>query len=312
MTLIQLEYIISLDKYRHFVTAADKCFVTQPTLSMQIQKLEDELRVKIFDRTKQPIEPTPMGIRIIEQARLVLEASSKIPEMIDEVKGEIKGELKIGIIPSIAQYLVPLFITQTLGEYPGLQIQIDELLTDQVVKALNDNEIDIGIIATPLDLPGISEIPVFYEPFIVFTSQTHHLFKKVTIKPSDLSIEDIWLLSEGHCFSSQAINLCGVKEKYTQKLALKYKSGSLESLIKLVEQQYGYTLLPYLSMLEMSQNRKKMVRQFAEPVPRREISLIVKDTFVKERMLKMIKKKIEDNIPKDLLNLGNSMLVNWK
>lgn len=312
MTLIQLEYIIALNKYRHFVTAAEKCFVTQPTLSMQIQKLEDELGVLIFDRTKQPVTPTPIGKQIIDQAKQILEASQKIPEMIKEIKGEINGELRIGIIPTIAPYLVPRFITQTLKEYPDLKIQIDELLTDQVVDALNDNEIDMGIIATPLHENGIREIPIFYEPFIAYISEGHHLFSQEQITPSDLSIDDIWLLNEGHCFSSHSINLCGIEQNFTHSLALQYKSGSLESLIKLVEQQYGYTLLPYLAMLDMTDDRKKMVRTFTEPTPCREISIIVKHTFLKEKTIKLIKSKIEENIPKELLKLGNGMLVAWK
>ena len=182
MTLIQLEYIIALNKYRHFVTAAENCFVTQPTLSMQIQKLEDELGVLIFDRSKQPVEPTIIGKKIIEQAKLIIESSKKVAEMIDEMKGEINGELRIGIIPTIAPYLVPLFITQTLKAFPQLKIQIDELLTDQIVKALNDNELDMGIIATPLKQQGIREIPVFYEPFLELASLFLILAKSVLMQ----------------------------------------------------------------------------------------------------------------------------------
>lgn len=312
MTLVQLEYIIALNKHRHFVTAAEKCFVTQPTLSMQIQKLEDELGVIIFDRSRQPVEPTPLGEKIISQAKLIVEASKKIPEMIEEVKGEVKGELRIGIIPTIAPYLVPLFITQTLNQFPELHIQIEELMTEQVVQKLNDNELDMGIIATPLQANGIREIPLYYEPFLVYASEKHQLFGKRKINPVDLSIDDIWLLNEGHCFSSHSINLCGVNEIHTQSLALNYKSGSLESLVKLVEQQYGYTLLPYLAMLDMDEKRKKMVRQFDEPIPCREISIVVKETFLKEQTIKLIKSKITENVPKDLLNLGEGMLVTWK
>jgi LysR family transcriptional regulator, hydrogen peroxide-inducible genes activator len=312
MTLIQLEYVIALNKYRHFVTAAEKCFVTQPTLSMQIQKLEDELGVIIFDRSRQPVEPTPLGEKIISQAKSIIEASKKIPEMIEEIKGEVKGELRIGIIPTIAPYLVPLFITQTLNEYPELQIQIEELMTDQVVTKLNDNELDMGIIATPLQVSGIREIPLYYEPFLVYASEKHQLFGKKRINPADLSIDDIWLLNEGHCFSSHSINLCGVNKIHTQSLALNYRSGSLESLVKLVEQQYGYTLLPYLAMHDMEDKRKLMIRQFDEPIPCREISIVVKETFLKERTIKLIKSKIEENVPKDLLKLGDRMLVSWK
>ncbi len=312
MTLVQLEYIVALNKYRHFVTAAEKCFVTQPTLSMQIQKLEDELDVKIFDRSKQPIEPTVVGEKIIKQAMIVLESANKIPEMIQEIRGNIQGDLNIGIIPTIAPYLVPLFITQTIKEYPDLRIQIEELLTDQIVEALINNDLDIGIIATPLNEPGIREIPLYYEPFVVFSSKEHRFFKKDKINASDLSIDDMWLLNEGHCFSSHAINLCGADQIKTQSLALNYRSGSLESLSKLVEQQYGYTLLPWLSLLDMEERKKDLVREFNAPIPKREISIVVKDTFLKEKMVNAIKDKILENIPEELKTLGDGMLVDWK
>lgn len=312
MTLIQLEYIIALNKYRHFVTAADKCFVTQPTLSMQIQKLEDELGALIFDRKKQPVEPTVIGEKIIKQAMKVLENSKKIPEMIDEIKGEIKGELRIGIIPTIASYLVPLFITQTINEYPDLHIQIEELLTDQIVNALSNNELDIGIIASPLGEPGIREIPLYYEPFIVFASKEHRFFKKDKIDAVDLTVDDMWLLNEGHCFSSHSINLCGVDQIETHTLALNYRSGSLESLSKLVEQQYGYTLLPWLALLDMEERKKELVREFNPPIPKREISIVVKESFLKEKIINVFKNKILENIPQSLKALDDGMLVNWK
>ncbi len=312
MTLVQLEYIVALNKYRHFVTAAEKCYITQPTLSMQIQKLEDELDVKIFDRSKQPIEPTVIGEKIIKQAMIVLESANKIPEMIQEIRGNIQGDLNIGIIPTIAPYLVPLFITQTIKEYPGLHIQIEELLTDQITEALINNDLDIGIIATPLNEPGIREIPLYYEPFVVFSSKEHRFFKKDKINASDLSIDDMWLLNEGHCFSSHAINLCGADQIKTQSLALNYRSGSLESLSKLVEQQYGYTLLPWLSLLDMEERKKDLVREFNAPIPKREISIIVKDTFLKEKMVNAIKDKILENIPEELKSLGAGMLVDWR
>jgi LysR family hydrogen peroxide-inducible transcriptional activator len=312
MTLVQLEYIVALNKYRHFVTAAEKCYITQPTLSMQIQKLEDELDVKIFDRSKQPVEPTVIGEKIIKQAMIVLESANKIPEMIQEIRGTIQGDLNIGIIPTIAPYLVPLFITQTIKEYPDLHIQIEELLTDQITEALINNDLDIGIIATPLNEPGIREIPLYYEPFVVFSSKEHRFFKKDKINASDLSIDDMWLLNEGHCFSSHAINLCGTDQIKTQSLALNYRSGSLESLSKLVEQQYGYTLLPWLSLLDMEERKKDLVREFNAPIPKREISIIVKDTFLKEKMVNAIKDKILENIPEELKSLGAGMLVDWR
>ncbi|MGF1926263.1 MAG: LysR substrate-binding domain-containing protein, partial [Bacteroidia bacterium] len=208
MTLVQLEYIVAVDTYRSFVTAADKCFITQPTLSMQIQKLEEFLNVKIFDRSKQPVVPTELGTQIIDQARIVLQESYKIKELINNQQHEITGELKIGIIPTIAPYLLPEVISAMLGKYPELKLLIWEYTTEDIIHHLKTGVIDCGILATPLVDQQIAETPLYYENFVSYISKNSKLYKKKTIDADDLMDENIWLLNEGHCMRTQVLNIC--------------------------------------------------------------------------------------------------------
>jgi LysR family hydrogen peroxide-inducible transcriptional activator len=203
ISLIQLEYIVAVDTYRHFVTAAEKCFVTQPTLSMQVKKMEEELGVIIFDRTKQPVETTDIGIRIVEQARVILHESAKIRDIIQDHFDTVSGELKIGIIPSLAPYLLPLFIGSLAKKYPDLEIQVKELITDEVVEELKKGLIDVGIIVTPLKEEGILEKPLFYEGIKIYTNPQHSFIKQMEIDLNEIESPDIWLLSQGHCFRHQ-------------------------------------------------------------------------------------------------------------
>ncbi|MBI9069887.1 MAG: LysR family transcriptional regulator [Salinivirgaceae bacterium] len=222
MTLVQLEYIIALDTHRHFINAAESCFVTQPTLSMQIKKLEEELDILIFDRTKQPVEPTLIGKKVIEQAKTLIKGKGRIADIIANTRNDISGELKIGIIPTIANYLVPLFVPKLAEKYPDLDIYIEELMTHQVVESLNNGTIDLGIVATPLSEDGINEIPVYYEPFVLYVSEQHKLFQEKTISSRDLKLDEMWLLSDGHCFRNHVINLCGDENYFHQKLGFGY------------------------------------------------------------------------------------------
>jgi len=208
ISLIQLEYIIAVDTYRHFVTASEKCFVTQPTLSMQIKKLEEELGVIIFDRSKQPIIPTEIGKKIIEQARIVVAESNNITEIINTHNNSISGELTIGIIPSLAPYLLPLFIGDFNRKYPDVKVKILELLTEEIIIELKKDTIDVGILVTPLSEKGIIEQPLFYEEMLLYINKNHAFSKKENINPIELASSDLCLLNKGHCFRSQVINLC--------------------------------------------------------------------------------------------------------
>jgi len=301
MTLVQLEYIVAVDTYRSFVSAAEKCFVTQPTLSMQIQKLEEFLNVKIFDRSKQPVTPTEIGSQIIEQARIVLQESSKIKEIISNQQQDVTGELKIGIIPTIAPYLLPEVIASMLEKYPDLKLLIWEYTTEDIVHHLKTGVIDCGILATPLVDANIAEHPLYYETFVGYVSKNSKLYKKKTIDAQDFEEENIWLLNEGHCMRSQVLNICR-STKNNRLQSLTYNTGSVETLIRMVDVNDGTTLLPELSLHDLNNKQLNKVRYFKSPEPVREISLVTHKNFVKKKMLSALKEEILALIPKGMKN----------
>lgn len=312
MTIVQLEYIIAVETYRHFVTAAEKCNVTQPTLSMQIRKLEEELDVLIFDRAKQPIEPTVIGKRIIDQARTIIQGKFRITELIDNTRNEVSGQVRIGIIPTIASYLVPLFIPQLVEKYPDLNIHIEELMTHEVVEKLKKGQIDLGIVATPLVEEGIVEQPVYYESFALYVSENHKLYNEDKISSRELTLDEMWLLTDGHCFRNHVINLCGEQQYIPKKLKFSYKTGSLEVLMRFVDSHYGYTLLPHLATLNLNKEQVNKLRFFKEPAPKREISIIMPEGFLRDKLVDAIKKEIRINIPNELRHLDNGKVIQWK
>ena len=299
MTLVQLEYIVAVDTYRSFVHAAEKCFITQPTLSMQIQKLEDFLNVKIFDRSKQPVIPTEIGTQIISQARIVLQENKKIKEIISSQQQDVVGELKIGIIPTIAPYLLAEVIALMLEKYPDLKLLIWEFTTEDIIHNLKTGVIDCGILATPLVESTLNETPLYYENFVSYISKNSKLFKKKTIDPNDLEDENIWLLNEGHCMRNQVLNICrSTKENRLQSLT--YNTGSVETLIRMVDVNDGATLLPELALGELTAKQINKVRYFKSPEPVREISLVTHKNFIKNRMLNALKEEILSIIPKTM------------
>lgn len=312
MTLIQLEYIIAVDTFRHFVKAADYCHVTQPTLSMQIKKLEEELNIVIFDRNKQPVEPTPIGQKVIVQAKAILNGRDRILETIANTRDDISGELRLGIIPTIASYLVPLFIPQMAEKYPDLKIFVEELMTHEVAAKLKAGTIDLGIISTPLLEDGIQEIPIYYESFVLYVSENHKLYHKDKISSRDIKLDEMWLLSDGHCFRNHVINLCGEVDYFPKKLKFGYKTGSLEVLMKFVEQDFGYTMLPYLSSLDIPESKKHRLRAFKEPTPKREISIITPEGYLKTKLIEAIASEIQGNIPIEMRQLDNGKVIHWK
>jgi LysR family hydrogen peroxide-inducible transcriptional activator len=308
MTLVQLEYIVAVDTYRSFVSAAEKCFVTQPTLSMQIQKLEEFLGIKIFDRSKQPVTPTEIGAQIIEQARLVLQESSKIKEIINDQKQDVTGELKIGIIPTIAPYLLPQVIAAMLNKYPDLKLMIWEYTTEDIIHHLKTGVIDCGILATPLVDQHLNEHPLYYENFVGYVSKNSKLYKKKTIDAEDFEEENIWLLNEGHCMRSQVLNICR-STKNNKLQALTYNTGSVETLIRMVDVNDGTTLLPELSLHDLNNKQLNKVRYFKSPEPVREISLVTHKSFVKKKMLKALQDEILALIPKGMKNRKKKDIV---
>ncbi len=300
MTLQQLEYIIAVDNYRHFLRAAEKCFVTQATLSMMIQKLEEELGVKIFDRSKQPVKPTIVGIKIIAQARRVISESERIEEIIKEEKGEVSGVLKIGIIPTLAPYLVPLFLREFTIAYPLIKLVINEHTTSGIIQGLKNGQLDAGILATPLNDVSLKEKILFYEKYFLYVNDNEKGFNKQYVLPSDIDIDRLWLLEEGHCMRSQILNLCELKKRHQVDEKLHYEAGSIETLKNLVEKNFGITIIPELATFNLSKPQMKRIRYFKAPTPVREISTVIHREYVKDKLIEALNEVILSVIPDEL------------
>jgi LysR family hydrogen peroxide-inducible transcriptional activator len=301
MTLVQLEYIVALDTYRSFGVAAEKCFVTQPTMSMQVQKLEDELGVKLFDRSKQPITPTEIGIEILEQSRNILKESYKLKELISNQKSIVSGELRIGIIPTMAPYLMPKVISAFMVKYPDVQLVIWEYMTDQIIHELKNGLLDCGILSTPLEDKSLQESPLFYESFVAYLSKSSPLINKKNLQASDINLDDLWLLNEGHCMRNQILNICKRKKSDDLK-PFEYNTDNVETLKRMVEMNNGITLLPELSISDFSVKQLDRVRYFKSPEPTREISIVTHRNYLKRKLILALEKEILDAIPKRMRN----------
>lgn len=273
MTITQLRYVLAVAEQQNFTKAAEKSFVTQPTLSMQIQKLEEELDIQIFDRGKKPIELTSVGKKIVEQARNIVNEAERMQDVVDQEKGFIGGVFKLGIIPTVMPTLLPMFLKTFSNRYPKVQLKIEELNTDEIIAKINDGYLDAAIAATPLEQEKIKERPLYYEPFVGYIPEAHRLAAKGKLESEDLDIDDVLLLEDGHCFRDGIINLCKAS-KHGEGEKFQLESGSFETLIKLADEGLGMTLLPYLHTLDIAQKQTKNLRYFQEPSPAREVSLI--------------------------------------
>ncbi|MCJ8208189.1 LysR substrate-binding domain-containing protein [Mucilaginibacter sp. RS28] len=298
MTIVQLEYIVAVDTYRSFVAAAEKCFVTQPTLSMQIQKLEDTLGIKIFDRTKQPVIPTELGAEIISQARVLLAEHQKIKEIITDRQKELSGELKVGIIPTVAPYLLPKIITYFINKYPQVKLVVWEQTTAQIVQQLKSGMLDCGILSTPLMEPLLTETPLFYENFVAYVSKSSQLYKRKNITSDEIDLEELWVLNEGHCMREQVLNLCQRRKQTKGFHHFEYNTGSIETLKRMVDLNNGATILPELALNDLTEKQLDKVRYFKSPEPAREISLVTPKTYLKRRLIEALKNEVLEFIPK--------------
>ena len=278
MTITQLKYVLSVAKYKNFTIAAEHSFVTQPTLSMQIQKLEDHLGILIFNRSKKPIELTDLGLKVVEQAKVIVNESNR--------------EFKLGIIPTVMPTLLPMFLNNFTRKYPKVKLIIEELTTEEIIKKLSDNHLDAGLAATPLENEMIKEMPLYYEPFVGLIPEEHRLFHKKKIESSELEMEDILLLEDGHCFKDNIINLCRTY-KAENKKGFQLESGSFDTLIKLSKEGLGMTLLPYLHTLDLNEIDKKLLRDFTSPQPAREVSLIYHKSQLKLQLIEALKSSID-------------------
>jgi len=301
MTLQQLEYIVSVSKEKSFSKAAAKCFVTQPTLSMQIQKLEETIGATIFDRSKQPVVPTEIGKQIIAQALRILMEGRQLQEIVSASKQQVSGELRVGIIPTIAPYLVPLFLVDFLKTNPAVNLVLNELPTEQIINHLKLDLLDVGILVTPLKDQQLQEQPLYYEPFVAYFNEKEPALKKRLVEAKDIALERIWLLSEGHCMRNQVIDLCGehVQALQGEKPYL-YESSSVETLRKMVDRNGGLTVLPELSTFEFNEDQQERVRYFEDPEPVREVSLVTHRHFVKISLLQSLMDEIGKLVPEKM------------
>lgn len=305
MNLQQLEYIVALDIHRNHVKAADHCHVTQPTLSMMVKKLEDELGVKVFEKT-QPLKPTPAGEVVLNRARLILQEIKNLKEFISTEKESIEGEFRLAVIPTLAPYLLPRFLNSFLEKHPSTSFTVTELQTEEIIKQLKSNRLDVAILVTPIDDKEIREIPVFYEPILLYTSENQKYYQQERINLKSLNTDDLLLLEEGHCFRGQVMNLCTSRGKKMHH-QLNYQSGSFETLKAMVDNNYGYTLIP-----EMAVNTKsKRVKHFTSPEPVREVSLVVHQGFVKEMLLAKLREAILRSIPPHFRKNEKYIRVKW-
>ncbi|GGG10171.1 transcriptional regulator [Dokdonia pacifica] len=291
MTITQLKYVLAVAEHKNFTKAAEKTFVTQPTLSMQIQKIEDELDILIFDRTKKPIELTEIGNKIVIQAKNIVNEANRISDIVDQEKGFIGGEFKLGIIPTIMPTLLPMFLRNFINKYPKVKLKIEELNTETIIEKLEEGHLDAAIAATPLESENIKERPLYYEPFIAYVTENHRLFKKKSLEVSDLDLTDMLLLEDGHCFRDGVINLCkAVGNQEEDHFSL--ESGSFETLVKLANEDLGMTLLPYLHTIDYKGKDMEFLKNFKEPSPAREVSLIYHKSELKMQIIEALRSTI--------------------
>ncbi|MBW4362520.1 hydrogen peroxide-inducible genes activator [Flavobacterium taihuense] len=291
MTITQLKYVLAVAEHKNFTLAAEKCFVTQPTLSMQIQKIEDELSIQIFDRTKKPIQLTDIGQKIVNQAKNIVNEADRIQDIVEQQKGFIGGEFRLGIIPTIMPTLLPMFLNNFIKKYPKVKLIIEELNTEEIITKLKNGNLDAAIAATPLEDEKIKEIVLYFEPFVAYIPENNAIFKKEEIEIDDLNINDILLLQDGHCFRDGILNLCKNRNESGLK-SFQIESGSFETLIKLADEGLGTTLLPYLHTLDLKESDKLKLRHFKEPKPAREVSLIYPKSELKIQIIDALRSTI--------------------
>lgn len=299
MNIQQLEYIIAVDNCRHFSKAAEASFVTQPTLSMMIQKLEEELGVRIFDRSQLPVQPTEIGELIINQARVAIAQVNQIKEIIQEEKGIVKGVFRLGIIPTVSPYLLPKLMQVHRENRHDVRIVISELTTAQILKGLSTDSLDGGILVTPLKEPAIKEYPIYYERFFAYVSPMEKaLYAKTALEEGDLNTTILWLLDEVHCFRTQILHLCNLKKKRNMNNTIfSYEAGSIDTLINIVDQNEGLTVIPEMALANLSEKQRKNVRPFKNSTPVREVSLVTRQEYLRERMIGIITDEVKSAVP---------------
>ncbi|GAB5555162.1 MAG: hydrogen peroxide-inducible genes activator [Saprospiraceae bacterium] len=310
MTLQQLQYIVALDNHRHFVKAAESCHVAQPTLTLQVKKLEDQIGVALFDRSTKPLKPTSIGTLFIVKARQILREIQQLKELVNNQLSQVEGTFKIGIIPTLAPYLLPKFLGNFAESFPNTRLEILEMQSEYIIKSLKHDLIDIGLLATPLKENDIREIPLFYEPFLIYSNRENPILEKgKNIRSDELKPEGLWILGQGHCFRNQTLNVCDF-DPLEDDRNFNIEGGSIETLKNMIEQSEGYTLIPELSY-KPKQEKSNVIR-FSEPQPVREISLAVHKNFTKEQLLVELRKSIISAVPDSFSKNKRFITVNWR
>ncbi len=300
MTLKQLTYLVALDRHRHFGRAAEACFLTQPALSMQLRKLERELEVELFDRSRTPVEPTRAGRAVVEQAARILEEVERLREIAggEGGGGEPGGELRLGVIPTVAPYLLPRLVSRMMERRPSVRLQVEEAQTEEIVERVRRAELDAAVIATPARAGGVVEVPLFRERFVAYVSPGHRLHRRRRIRADELRAEEVWLLNEGHCFRDQVVSICGGGRGGDEGVGgVRFESGNLETLRRLVEHGGGMTLLPELALTGLGPEERRRVRHFTEPAPGRELRLLHRRTTPKRRLIELLLTELTDSLP---------------
>lgn len=303
-SITQLEYLKAVDKWGHFGRAARACNVSQPTLSVQVQKLEEELGVIVFDRTKKPIILTEVGKEILTQVVLILKEHKKLYSLATLGAVEPRGEFHLAVIPTLAAHLIPMFVVEFSKKYPKVNLKINEYKTEDIIRLLVEDEIDAGLLVTPLGDDRLLERHLFFEPFYTYVSEQHILNKKKYITEEDLNTEGLWLLEEGHCFRDQVLKICSKEKKKSVLNNIELSSGNLETLKNLVKQNCGYTLLPELAVNSLSKEELSThIRKFKKPVPTREVSLVYSRSFLKVGIVNALEETIIKQLPKKIKSL---------
>ncbi|MEO5668146.1 MAG: hydrogen peroxide-inducible genes activator [Bdellovibrionota bacterium] len=304
ISLQQIDYALAVEKFRHIGQAARACGVTQPTLSMQLKKLEDDIDYPLFDRDKKPILPTELGARFLEQARSVQAAFEKLRTLAGDAREEVAGEFRLGVIPTLSPYVVPLFVEGFSKKYPKARLLIEELKTDEITAALGRDAIDAGLLAIPLAAEGLHEETLFEEFFRIYVSKEHPLSGKKSVSEDQLDASDLWLLEEGHCFRSQMLKLCSLKPRSLTQRRIQFQSGNLETLKKLVERSGGYTILPALACRDVRSPRATLL-DFKGQVPMRKVGLIYAREYLKRSFRRALANSIRDAALKELKLVGS-------
>jgi LysR family hydrogen peroxide-inducible transcriptional activator len=302
MNIQQLEYIVAVDNYRHFEKAAEACFITQPTLSAMIKKLEQELDLKIFDRSTHPIRLTSAGSLIIEQARIALRNFRQIKEISDNERNMIQGEFKLGIIPTIAPYVVPELLHKQDADSEGLSLIISESTTDNLIVNLLNGSVDGGLMAGPLNHPKLAEYPIYFEQFYAYVSPFDAMYQEKEIDLNSVDINTIWLLENIHCLRGQIEQLCHIKRKKNNAASIKYEAGSIETLINVVEQNAGITIIPEMSAMSLNEDKQDNLRLFKNLDAYREVSLVVSKEYVRKAMFNRVLEMIKAVVPASMQN----------